>query len=223
MEDDYMLIGIGCNIMQAPVIEMTGREHGRPATALLEYSELTRISKQYQDQLKLRNNTSSSSSSNTDNNIHSSVEVTVDSTGKTPAAVSTTPAEETTTQQPSANEVISPSVPPTYYKRDSSELFNERQLQYPLHKRIGVELANHMSDWIEIGTDTPSRIIEDFQNNMDFSIQYLRDQLITETGEPVEDREKAAIRPLVLNKDGSLRVRHVDTQEEMNLLAEYLF
>lgn len=37
-EDDYFLIGIGCNVMTAPTIQAIGAEGGRPATCLAEHN-----------------------------------------------------------------------------------------------------------------------------------------------------------------------------------------
>lgn len=38
MEDDHFLIGIGCNIMEAPPVAPDGEECGRPSTALVHHS-----------------------------------------------------------------------------------------------------------------------------------------------------------------------------------------
>lgn len=40
MEDDHFLIGIGCNIMEAPVVAPDGAECGRPSTALIQHSSV---------------------------------------------------------------------------------------------------------------------------------------------------------------------------------------
>eukprot|EP01031_Cornospumella_fuschlensis_P027612 gene27612-33345_t len=38
MDSDYFLIGIGCNLVTAPVVPEKGREYGRPSTALIHYN-----------------------------------------------------------------------------------------------------------------------------------------------------------------------------------------
>lgn len=38
MEDDHFLVGIGCNIVEAPPVTPDGNECGRPSTALIEHS-----------------------------------------------------------------------------------------------------------------------------------------------------------------------------------------
>lgn len=40
MEDDHFLIGIGCNIMEAPMVAPDGEECGRPSTALIQHSSV---------------------------------------------------------------------------------------------------------------------------------------------------------------------------------------
>lgn len=37
IEDDFMIIGIGCNIMTAPTVENSGDDNGRPATCLASH------------------------------------------------------------------------------------------------------------------------------------------------------------------------------------------
>tara|TARA_A100001015_G_scaffold312841_1_gene418807 strand:- start:3288 stop:3725 length:438 start_codon:yes stop_codon:yes gene_type:complete len=37
MEDDYLLIGIGCNVMVAPIIENEGDDSGRQSTCVIDH------------------------------------------------------------------------------------------------------------------------------------------------------------------------------------------
>ena len=37
MDNDTLLIGIGCNIIEAPPVEATGIDGGRPATCIIEH------------------------------------------------------------------------------------------------------------------------------------------------------------------------------------------
>ena len=37
MEDDYLLIGIGCNVMVAPIIENEGDDSGRQSTCVVDH------------------------------------------------------------------------------------------------------------------------------------------------------------------------------------------
>lgn len=39
MDGDYLLIGIGCNVLYAPSVQSIGSDAGRPATCLAAYAQ----------------------------------------------------------------------------------------------------------------------------------------------------------------------------------------
>lgn len=39
IEGDFMLVGIGCNVMTAPVVQSTGEDNGRPSTCLANHMQ----------------------------------------------------------------------------------------------------------------------------------------------------------------------------------------
>jgi hypothetical protein len=66
------------------------------------------------------------------------------------------------------------------------------------HKELSVELCENLHFWLQQQTDTAAKVLDDFAENMDYSIQRLRD-------EPNENI--ALVEPTGLNSDGTLRVR----------------
>jgi hypothetical protein len=65
------------------------------------------------------------------------------------------------------------------------------------HKELGIEICENLYDWLTAGSDTAATVVRDFERNMDFSPQRLRD---------VADAEKATVVPVGLNSDGTLKV-----------------
>lgn len=82
------------------------------------------------------------------------------------------------------------------------------------HKELGVEISHAIKDWIELGDDHKSKVISDFEKNMDYSEQQLRD---------IEDEKTNKIVPIGLNEDGTLNVKFIHNNEIRNLIADYLW
>jgi hypothetical protein len=65
------------------------------------------------------------------------------------------------------------------------------------HKELGIEICDKLHGWLTAGSDTAATVVQDFERNMDFSPQRLRD---------VADAEQATVVPVGLNPDGTLKV-----------------
>lgn len=65
------------------------------------------------------------------------------------------------------------------------------------HKELGVEICDNLYDWLASGSDSAALVVQDFERNMDFSAQRLRD---------VADPAKSSVLPVGLNPDGTLKV-----------------
>ena len=102
-----------------------------------------------------------------------------------------------------------------------------------LHKQLAIDIFGKFHDWLTYHTDSNNQVIDDFGQNMDYSIQRLRESV---------DPTKRVIQPITLNTDGTLRVsifqqfivcthyahntlqiRYLDDESEDVLAAEYLW
>ncbi len=102
-----------------------------------------------------------------------------------------------------------------------------------IHKQLAIDIFGKFHDWLTYHTDSNNQVIDDFGQNMDYSIQRLRESV---------DPTKRVIQPITLNTDGTLRVsifqqfivcthyahntlqiRYLDDGSEDVLAAEYLW
>lgn len=102
--------------------------------------------------------------------------------------------------------------PETYYYRDL----------------LASYLMTRLVDWIEAGDDTNERVISDCAEKLSYLPQRLRVERIQ--GPPLTESELSSLSalgdevwPLRLNSDGTLQVRHIPTDREMTLAADYLW
>ena len=65
------------------------------------------------------------------------------------------------------------------------------------YKQLAREICENVQRWVLSGEDSAEAVRDDFQRNMDFSLQKLRDDKATQ------------VMPLHLNADGTLQVRKV--------------
>jgi hypothetical protein len=102
--------------------------------------------------------------------------------------------------------------PETYYYRDL----------------LASQLMTRLVDWIEAGDDTDERVISDCAGKLSYLPQRLRVERIR--GPSLTESELSSLSalgdevwPLRLNPDGTLQVRHIPTDREMTLAADYLW
>eukprot|EP01038_Epipyxis_sp_PR26KG_P004046 gene4046-5788_t len=108
---------------------------------------------------------------------------------------------------------------------------NVQQIQHgDFHKELALEICQSFQKWLADGSDSKENIINDFQENMDYSIQKLRSPIndVTEEANAKEDvdeeeDEKLKIIPLRINSDGTLQVKYIYNNQEATLIAEYLY
>ena len=149
IEDDMVLIGIGCNIMSAPTIDRTGLQHGRAATCLADHNNLEK----------------------TDDQLCESVS------------------------------------PPDNDDSLSSSCINHSIINNKTSKEIATEIYNSLNYWLKYSNidggvnekDSAANVIADFERNMAYSSQQLRDN----------DGPGQTVIPLSINNDGTLKVSNV--------------
>lgn len=83
------------------------------------------------------------------------------------------------------------------------------------HKALADEIFQSVKEWYLSAFDSNERVIQDFEEFMDFKQQKLR-----ETPEITHTRE---VIPLGINADGSLKVRIIATGNVETLVADYLW
>lgn len=82
------------------------------------------------------------------------------------------------------------------------------------HRELAVQVSKDLHQWVQLQSDSAELVRSDFQRNMDYAVQVLRDE---------PNQLLASVRPKQLNPDGSLQVERVYDGKEMTLLAEYLW
>lgn len=152
MEGDMILIGIGCNVMSAPVVNATTNNANaslqiRPATCIAEhnaeYAEAAARRRQLFEQSSATTRASlSGTSSSSDNNNNSG-------------------SGSSSTSGGSGSDSC-----PTALTLSADEH----------HKALAVEICDNLFDWITSRTDTAALVLRDFTDNMDYSPQRLRDE-----------------------------------------------
>ena len=66
-----------------------------------------------------------------------------------------------------------------------------------VHKELGLDICDHLYDWLASQADTAALVVQDFERNMDLSPQRLRD---------IADPALSTVIPTALNIDGTLKV-----------------
>lgn len=144
-----MLVGIGCNVMTSPVMDLHGAQNVRPSTSIAAHnSEWPTIR-------------SSSSSSTVD--IAVSHDSSIDD----------------------------------YVKSHTSRALLSVLQDGDYHKELAIDICDRFSQWLESQSDSPDLVLRDFERNMDFGPQRLRDE---------KDDRLNVVLPRKLNSDGTLQV-----------------
>lgn len=65
------------------------------------------------------------------------------------------------------------------------------------HKQLAMDICDRFSQWLESQSDSPDLVLSDFERNMDFGPQRLRDE---------KDDRLNVVLPSKLNSDGTLQV-----------------
>ena len=248
-----MLIGIGCNIVSAPVVPLFGKEAGRSSTCLALHGPSS--SSQYTSNNIDNNDNDSSSSGSSSDGVSLQpppTEADVDVTGQ----ATTTAIDATATVTPIESNINDTD---TYY----TNLCNELALE--ITGAISYYLTSSSHPTIDSGNSSPSDsvddVIRDFERHMDFTPQILRkeykhtaaatsaattttDGATTTTttadgtstagssgvgsvagdgGSVVGSVKGAEVVPIGLNRDGTLLVELTATGERRALVAEYLW
>ncbi len=143
-----ILIGIGCNVMSAPVVNAATNNANasvliRPATCIAEhnaeYAEAATRRRLFFEQTSATTRASLSGLGSSENN-NSGGSSTNDGSGSESC--------------------------PTALTLSADEH----------HKALAVEICDNLFDWITSGTDTAALVLRDFTDNMDYSPQRLRDE-----------------------------------------------
>lgn len=196
MEGDMLLVGIGCNVLSAPLVNAstntaTASALLRPATCLADYN--TEIA---QAALRLAAAATSAVVAQ-ESDVHQNGEHTVSSDGTVDA---TSHAESSTssgisTVESSSTTVAAASASTT--KAPGNNLLPLTLREGDYHMELALEICDNLHHWIASRTDTAEQVLTDFTANMDYSPQRLRDE---------PDPNLGTVIPLGLNTDGTLKV-----------------
>lgn len=206
MENDYLVIGIGCNVGHGPkTLDDSPNEDGhvpRPATCLAEHNEDIAAT------MEALNNDETNKNDESIAGTHSKVmeskgegegeEVEMDGSGSG------------TTNPPPAAVPLPPNPPNPKYTLLSEMDLSTRDY----HKDLALDICESIRKWVEQADDSVDMVLSDFQRNMDFSPQTLRPEK--------ELRQGRRVIPLRINRDGTLQVRFESDGSEGALVTEYL-
>lgn len=193
MEGDMLLVGIGCNVLSAPLVNSQTNSAAaspliRPATCLAEHNpQLAEAAARLKAAL----------AASTHNNVHTAP----------PAATTEATIKTDTTSITSIETVPAVAAP-------GNNLLPLTLQEWDHHKELALEICDNLHDWLVSRTDTAELVLADFTANMDYSAQRLRDE---------PDPALGTVIPLGLNPDGTLKVKYAHNDEEGFLAAEYLW
>eukprot|EP01035_Chromulina_nebulosa_P017488 gene17488-23041_t len=92
------------------------------------------------------------------------------------------------------------------------------------NKQIAKELFNSIKSWLlTIQSDNSDKIITDFESHMDFNPQKLRNSYQSDNNKVNNNELGLLVQPLRINKDGTLLVKFLETNQEKSLIADYLW
>lgn len=153
MEGDYLLIGIGCNVLSAPEVNAATNNAAaskviRPSTCLAEHNA------QYAEfAAELRQSTAQ-----------------LPHTAEAGAGVDGTATDATI----ASTEGVVPSLGIPIQEVDVRPS--------DVHIELGVEICDNLFDWLATGRDSAAQVVQDFERSMDYSAQRLRDEPDGEKG-----------------------------------------
>lgn len=148
MEDDMLLVGIGCNVMHAPIVNSVTNSAAaspliRPATCLAEHNPQI---------------------AQAGTELAAKLQIDVRSVSPETPAETTIGTESTGATTMSADRVPNNiQLPLTLAEGD-------------YHKELALEICDNLSDWLLSRSDTAALVLSDFTANMDYSPQRLRDE-----------------------------------------------
>jgi len=177
MEGDMLLIGIGCNVLEAPAVNVATNNalaapQIRAATCLADHNPAYAVvaAQRRQQQAEA-------------------------------VAVSTHSTSGTASSSEGSSPISSTLLSTSGTVFNTSVVYDEPQPlvieQGDFHKELAVEICDNLHDWLLSRSDTTALVLQDFTANMDYSPQRLRDEPNEAIGTVV---------PTGLNEDGTLKV-----------------
>eukprot|EP00607_Mallomonas_marina_P008325 CAMPEP_0182418322 /NCGR_PEP_ID=MMETSP1167-20130531/2787_1 /TAXON_ID=2988 /ORGANISM="Mallomonas Sp, Strain CCMP3275" /LENGTH=337 /DNA_ID=CAMNT_0024592481 /DNA_START=202 /DNA_END=1215 /DNA_ORIENTATION=+ len=198
IENDSVLVGIGCNVVSAPSIQDTMLHNGRSATYVLQHKII-------QERESERENESTE-------RVHSNKIIIVEN-GQVTDNRQTDNIKKLLNENTNSKKDLSTDSQTcdtiTYLNNDTSSTAQE--LYIKLAERIG----DSIGEWIR-GDDSAESVVSDFERGMIWEAMRLRD--VSE-----DHTDGNTIKPLGVNPDGTLQVEYVRTGKRTALVADYLF
>jgi len=218
MDGDRLLIGIGCNVMTAPVVGETGVDGGRPSTSLSEHDSY-----------------SVATTAVADNTCASEATTTTIASSKTQADIALVN-DVSISQSSSTN--ANTNVNQVDHIKNNNEFGvgsdDNQHLQRIEHygaicEELAAEITAAVADWIR-DVDSRDIAISEFESWMDFSPQILRKEYNTlkDDNSDMKQQQQQSLKgetiiPIRINSDGTLVVKLVSNGEEKVLIADYLW
>jgi len=180
MEGDMLLIGIGCNVLEAPDINAaTNNALASPliraSTCLADHNPAYAVVAAQRRQQHAEAAAASAVSTQTVSVAESSLD------GPFPSSSTSLSTTGTVSKAP------------VVYDEPQPLIIEEGDY----HKELAIEICDNLHDWLLSRSDTAALVLQDFTTNMDYSPQRLRDEPNEAIGTVV---------PTGLNEDGTLRV-----------------
>jgi hypothetical protein len=163
LQGDFLLVGVGVNVVSSPPVSPTGPHKGRPATHLAAHNPLF-------------------------------LRPPSDPLPPSPFCEGGEEAERVWV----SDDKLTFTPPHSPSLQDQGQEGNYIK-EGDFHKLLAVDICSLVKQWVESGDDTAELVVADFQRNMDFSIQTLRDF----------DEKSNKVLPLMVNLDGTLKVSSV--------------
>lgn len=205
-------MGIGCNVGEAPYVNPTGTEGGRPSTCLANHNEeLRRVHELFLAEIQQRDSkkkkvNGGDGNANGNGIVNEECHVMVSGDDATVTESSCVVKEKPQQQQQQVG-----------LGQGQGEGGGEQEGEgltsvSPICREIALEISLAIKKWIH-SSDSGISVISDFDKAMTKAQQRLRSN-----GEV----PGALVMPLGLNADGTLRVQYEDGREDI-LVADYLF
>lgn len=216
MDGDHLLIGIGCNVMTAPIVGETGINGGRPSTSLSEHDAYSFV-RESSEKVVISDESVSNSTTAVDNTCTSAPSSSKNSNGHRVAG--------------------------TEFGVGSDDTQDQSRLEHygSVCEELTAEITAAVADWVR-EADSRELAISEFESWMDFSPQLLRKEYNTVppdsgsgsgsgTGNGSENDNFSEVKslkgetivPVKINSDGTLVVKLVNSGEEKVLIADYLW